>query len=128
MGGTETSSHIQLKRLAACWALDHGFDAVAMEVRLPESAYRTDVAAYRRQNRGGQPALGITAVFECKQARADFLKDSYARAETAERLRQLDGRRATLERLLKMHLPSLRRGESLFEEFDTIDAEALEHR
>jgi hypothetical protein len=75
-----------------------------------------------------QPVVGTTAVFECKQARSDFLKDSHAAAETAQRLQAVDARRQTLERLLGMHQPSLRKGESLFAEYDAIDISRYEHK
>ncbi len=120
----ESPAHSELKRLAIHWALENGFPAVATEVRLPRSAFRADVVAYRP----GKNALGLTAVFECKQSRADFLKDSYATQSTRERLLKLEERRATLERLLRVHHPSLRQGESLFEEFDAVDFDQLDHR
>jgi hypothetical protein len=115
----ETVAHRQLVRLAIAWARDHGFRAIATEVRLPRSGFRADVAAFRP---------GTTAVFECKQARSDFLKDSYRQEITRERLRALDARRQKLEELLKMHLPSLRRGETLFAELDAIRMDGYEHK
>ena len=130
MATTETAAHQTLKHLAQLWAERHGYSAIATEVRLPKSAFRADVVAYKHaEHRHGREAeIGETAVFECKQARADFLKDSYATDATRRRLVELDQRRQTLERLLKLHVPSLRRGESLFVEFDAIDLRGLEHR
>lgn len=119
----ETEAHQQLKRLAVDWARQQGFTGIATEVRLPKSAYRADVAAYKPAR--GQ--LGTTAVFECKQARSDLLKDSYRQAATSDRLRQLDARRQKLEELLKLHYPSLRRGDTLFAEFDAIHLAGFEH-
>jgi hypothetical protein len=134
MAGGETESHRNLKRLTLAWAQQQGYSVSGTEIRLPHSRYRADVAAYRPESRklplrgAGrashlvmQPVIGITAIFECKQSRADFLKDAYAAAETAERLTVLDARRQNLERLMKMHDPSLRKGESLFAEFDAVD-------
>jgi hypothetical protein len=102
-----------------------------MEVRMPHSGFRADVAAYRPESRKLpltvegkgrerlvlQPVIGTTAIFECKQARSDFLKDSHSAAITIEKLKLLDARRKTLERLLGVHQPSLRKGESLFAEY-----------
>jgi hypothetical protein len=116
---TETPAHRLLKRLAVAWAYDQKFPAIATEVRLPRSGFRADVAAYRRE---------ATAVFECKQARSDFLKDSYRQEATRQRLKALDERRRKLEQMLKLHLPSLRRGETLFAEFDAINLDGFEHK
>ena len=59
---------------------------------------------------------------------SDFLKDSHTTIETTQRLKALDERRRTLERLLGMHQPSLRKGESLFAEYDSIDISNFEHK
>jgi len=126
MSSCETVVHQNLKKLAASWAREHGYTAIAMEVRLPRSAFRADVVAYRRSGHAAE--LGETAVFECKQDRADFLKDSYVEDATRRRLIELDGRRQTLERLLKLHLPSLRGGDSLFTEYDTVDLRGMGHK
>ena len=130
MATQETAAHQNLKRLAVLWAREMGYAAVAMEVHLPHSAFRADVVAYRRAGRPhrADAEIGETAVFECKQARADFLKDSCATDEARRRLLDLDHRRRTLERLLKLHLPSLRRGETLFADYDTIDLRGMEHK
>lgn len=121
MKAGETAAHAKLKRLALAWAQENGFAITAPEVRMPRSGYRVDVAASARG-----PA-GRTAVFECKQARADLLKDAHAEAATRLRLAQLIERRAKLEELLSAHRPDLRRGESLFPEFDAWDFSGLEH-
>jgi hypothetical protein len=138
MSGAETPAHASLKKLAIQWAQQHAYTICGVEIRLPHSNYRCDVAAYRPESKKlpipgstrlvRQPVMGTTAVFECKQARSDFIKDSHRTAETAERLRALDARRKTLERLLGMHLPSLRKGESLFPEYDAIDISGYEHK
>ncbi len=123
--GTESPAHATLKRLALDWARRQGFGIVATEVSVPKSGFRADVAGYKRGRHG---TIGATAVFECKQARSDFLKDSYVREPVIAQLRKLDERRATLERLLKLHMPSLRRGETLFAEFDAVDLRGFEHK
>ena len=115
-----------------------GWPICAPEIRLPHSAYRADVAAYRPETSkqpvpgttrlARQPIVGTTAVFECKQCRSDFLKDSHRAEETAQRLKALDARRRNLERLIGYHLPSLRNGEFLFAEYDSIDVSRYEHK
>jgi hypothetical protein len=109
-------------------------------VRLPHCGYRADVAVYKpgRERRvvesegkrswRMEAALGTTAVFECKQARADLLRDSFLTAETQRELKKLHERKQTLERLLRVHLPSALNGDSLFQEFRTLNAETLNHR
>lgn len=122
MTGGETAAHRELKRLALAWAQTNGFALAAAEVRVPKCGYRADVAACSRG------AERRTAVFECKQARADLLKDAHAEAATRRRLEELVARRAKLEELLAGHHPDLRRGEALWPEFDTWDFSGLEHR
>lgn len=89
---------------------------------MPKSGFRADVAACRR----GEERR--TALFECKQARADLLKDSHAEAHTRTRLTELTERRRTLEGLLAIHRPDLRRCEALWPEYDTWDFSHIEHR
>ncbi len=122
MTSGETAAHRELKRLALTWAQARGFALAATEVRVPKCGYRADVAAC---SRGAQRR---TAVFECKQARADLLKDAYAEAATRKKLEELVARRSKLEELLAMHHPDLRRGAALWPEFDTWDFSGLEHR
>jgi hypothetical protein len=117
----ETSTHRRLKVLALKWAQEHGLPLAAMEVRVPRSGYRADVAARARG------VDGVTALFECKQSRADFLKDAHDLALTRVRLEELSERRLQLESLLAMHRPDLRRGETLFVEYDAWDFSGLEH-
>lgn len=121
MAGGETQTHLELKRLALVWAQGNGFPICALEVRVPKSGFRADVAACSR----GEERR--TAVFECKQSRADLLKDAHAEATTRQRLIELTGRRRTLEELLAVHRPDLRRGEALWPEYDTWDFSRLEH-
>ncbi len=118
----ETARHARLKALALGWAQARGFAIAATEVRVPRSGYRADVAAL------GRGRDGRSAVFECKQARADLLKDAHAEAATRGRLAELLARRRTLEELLAVHRPDLRRGEALWPEYDAWDFSALEHR
>ena len=121
----ETPAHATLKRLALGWARANGFGICGLEVRVPKSGYRADVAAYGRGAAGGEPRV---AVFECKQARADLLKDAHVEAETRARLAELTERRRKLEELLAVHRPDLRRGEALWPEYDAWDFAALEHQ
>ena len=118
--------HRELKGLACGWARDAGFAICAEEVRVPRSNYRADVAACRKPAQGSdQP--GETALFECKQARADLLRDSHREEETRRRLTELRERQTELESLLSRHLPSLRHGENLFPEYDSLDLEGFRH-
>ena len=122
MPGGESDNHSRLKSLALAWAQTNGFPICGVEVRVPKSGYRADVAAC------GRGALARTAVFECKQSRADLLKDAHAEAQTRSRLDELAQRRRTLEEMLAVHRPDLRRGEALWPEYDAWDFSSLEHR
>lgn len=122
----ETLEHRTLKRLALVWAQAHGFAIAAPEVRLPRSGFRADVAAAAVVAAAAREP-GETVVFECKQARADLLRDSAEEHATLDRLRTVVARRRDLEAMLGLHLPSLRRGESLFAECDSYDLETIRH-
>lgn len=122
MKNGETAAHAELKRLALIWAQTNGFAIAAPEVRMPRSGYRVDVAAASRS------PTSRTAVFECKQARADLLKDAHAEAATRFRLAELIARRTALEEMFTTHCPELRRGEALWPEFDSWDFARLEHQ
>lgn len=124
MPAGESAAHARLKQLSLDWAAENGFPIGAAEVRVPRSGFRADVAVYRPA-RGGVAVA--TMVFECKQARADLLKDSRAEQPTRRKLAELIARRAKLEAMLGEHRPDLRRGESLFPEFDAFDFTALRH-
>jgi hypothetical protein len=118
----ETDAHRELKRLAFAWARENSLPIAACEVRIPASGYRADVAACSRDTTNR-----IVALFECKQCRADFLRDQAD--ETAVRLQteELTARMSALRALLAVHRPDLRRGESLFAEYDDYDFRGLRH-
>lgn len=120
----ETAAHRLLKRLAVLWAQAHGYSACAVEVTLPKCRYRADVAAYRA--RGDEP--GTTAIFECKQVLSDLRRDNCCSATALERLQTVNRRRATLEKHLRVHYPTLRCGDSLFPEFESAEFARIGHR
>ena len=122
MPSAETAKHVRLKSLALAWAQTNGFALAAPEVRVPKSGYRADLAAI------GRGAGARAAVFECKQSRADLLKDSHAEQTTRARIMELTQRRRTLEDLFAVHRPDLRRGEALWPEYDSWDFSSLEHQ
>jgi hypothetical protein len=131
----ESPAHLELKRLALIWAQANGYPVAACEVSLPNLRFRLDVGAYRpgaraRTNRSGRAsaaALGVAAVFECKASRVDLVRDGRCAARLLERMKLLTERRLTLERLLKMHHPSLRHGDGLWPEYDSCSFEQAEH-
>jgi len=119
---SESEAHAKLKRLALTWAREQGFVIAAPEVRVPRSGYRADAAAI------GRGVAAKTALFECKQARADLLKDAHDDAAVRAELTALIQRRMELEALLATHRPDLRRGEALWPEYDAWDFSGLEHQ
>ena len=128
--GGESPAHRELKRLALFWAQQEGFRAGAFEVTPPRCRFRADFVAYKPaavKASAEVPEVGTTAVFECKKARSDFLIDSRSAIATRRKLTALQSRRETLERLLCVHYPSLRSGDSLFPDFDSPDLSRLEH-
>lgn len=122
MPAGETEAHRRLKALAIAWAAGAGYTAIADEARLPRTPYRADVVAARFDD----GAVEI-AVFECKQARSDLLKDAAAEKRTRAKLEELHARRVALEAQLAIHRPDLRAGETLFPEFDRYDFSDLRH-
>ena len=121
MSHSETAAHLQLKTLAFAWAEAAGFSVIATEVSVPKSRFRADLVAL-------EPKIGgKTAIFECKQARSDLLKDSHDSASTRTELNVLAARLRDLERLIGEHRPDLRKGDSLFPEFESVDLSATRH-
>ncbi len=131
----ESQAHRDLKRLALIWAQTSGFRIAAAEVSLPNHRVRMDVAAYRstrvRESRRDEklkvdrlvwkPTIGVTAIFECKASRMDFIRDARSMKATLERRKVLHERREKAEHELKIHYPSIRNGDSLFQEFETLN-------
>lgn len=154
MSKSESKQHLHLKKLAADWSLDQGFDIVADEIRIPQSGYRADLMAYRRWTRelGSLDVLessshrevietkafeksmpreaqgaGFTAILECKQSRSDFLRDMGEWAELQERLETLQKRKIIIERLIRTHHLEWTQKECLFPELDPIDLDRVIH-
>jgi hypothetical protein len=126
----ESEQHRGLKKLALAWAWEQGYRVAAQEVSLPHFGFRIDVAAYRPETnvvrspsgrRARAAILGTTVLFECKQARADFLHDSRRIELLAQRLKILAARKTRHEMRLRLHYPSLRNGDTLFAEYEGCD-------
>lgn len=122
--GAESAAHRELKRLALGWARQQRLLLAATEVRLPRSGYRADVAAATTRVLA---ANAVTAVFECKVSRSDFLRDSAREAGAAEMLVRMSERLMALRALIGAHRPDLRRREELFPEFEAVDLRGLKH-
>jgi hypothetical protein len=136
MSQSETPRHRELKRLALIWAQAHGYRAAAAEVSLPNYRFRLDVAAYKPdsvrelQPGGGtrrRQGIGVTAVFECKASKSDFRRDARSIQVTTDRLKMLHDRRARIERELLLYYPSISNGDSLFQEYHSVDFERPGH-
>ncbi|MGD9692116.1 MAG: hypothetical protein AB7G17_04710 [Phycisphaerales bacterium] len=87
-GGMETRDHVGLKRMSVAFLRGLGCCAVGTEVACPIPRWRADVAGYSdgvRTGKKGEKRKPFTAIVECKQARADFLRD---RADRASLMRQ----------------------------------------
>ena len=121
MSRNETPAHHRLKGLAFAWAQAAGLSVAATEVSVPKSRFRADLVALEPKT-GGK-----TAIFECKQARSDLLKDSHDSASTRAELEGFTSRLRDLERLIGEHRPDLRKGDSLFPEFESVDLSATRH-
>lgn len=125
----ETDEHKRLKTLALRWARAEGYRIAAQEVTIHEFRFRLDAAAYkpaawtgkklRGLSGGGKSSLGTTVIFECKQARSDFLKDSRDESKTAETLARLHERKKLYDEHLRAFFPSLRNSDSLFPELES---------
>jgi len=119
--------HLALKEAAFLWAQRDGMRACGMEIGLPNCPYRADVAACEI-GRGDQAGQVIrSAVFECKQSRADLTNDNRDLDGILLRLELLRARRSKLEHLLGGHYPHLRKGDSLFAEYETVEIADLKH-
>lgn len=120
----ETAAHLALKRMAVEWALAHRLSLCATEVRLPRCNYRADAAA--TTPRVTSPNA-VTAVFECKASRSDFLKDGANEAALRREVAELTERIHALRGLIGEHRPDLRRGDELFPEFEAVDLRGTRH-
>ena len=141
MPASESPAHLELKRLALIWAQANGYPIVACEVSLPNLRFRLDMGAYRPGSRRElkrdarlntnrsvlTAAVGIAAVFECKATRVDLVRDCRNAARLIERMKVLTERRCNLESLLKIHYPSLRNGDGLWPEYETVAFDQAEH-
>jgi hypothetical protein len=122
--GGESAAHRELKVLALRWAAERGLPIGAMEVRVPRSSYRADAAAATRRPSGD---TGRIALFECKQARADLLRDDADEPEVRRELASAGARLHALREAIGVHRPDLRRGDGLFPEFEELDLRGLRH-
>lgn len=141
MATGESPAHLELKRLALIWAQAGGYPIAACEVSLPNLRFRLDVAAYRpgsvrilkpdaRRNvtrLATLPAVGVSALFECKASRPDLVRDCRNSALLLERMKELSTLRAELEQQLKLNCPSLLKGDSLWPEYETAAFERSDH-
>src|SRR5262245_59142949 len=128
----ESLAHLQLKSLALSWAQSQGFRIAAPEVSLPNRGARIDVAAYRpartrkegwnerlkRRQVVSAATLGTTAIFECKAFKTDYRRDARSITATLNRLAELTKKRVRVEEELRIFYPSIRNGDSLFQEFE----------
>jgi len=119
---SETAVHAGLKRLAMIWAQARGYSASALEVHLPHCRFRADVAAFRERRDGDR-----AAIFECKQSLSDLRRDNCNSAAALDRLQAVETRREIIERNLRVHYPTLGKGDSLFSDFETFDFSQLDH-
>jgi hypothetical protein len=141
MNRSETAGHLNLKRLALAWAQAQGYRAAAAEVTLPNYRFRLDVGAYRParvrvnvrcEKRNTErvvwrQTIGLTAAFECKVSKPDFRRDACSMESTIERLKVLHERKTRIEQELRLFYPSIRNGDSLFQDFETVDFERPGH-
>ena len=141
MSASESPAHLELKRLALIWAQANGYPIVACEVSLPNLRFRLDVGAYRPGSRRelrrdprlntnrsvATAAVGLVAIFECKASRPDLVRDCRSAARLIARMKVLTERRLNLESLLKIHFPSLRNGDGLWPEYETVAFDQADH-
>jgi len=112
--------------MACAWLRQQACDAVACEVRLPLSNFRVDVAGYRAM-KGMSAEPGATFAVECKQSRADFLRDAGKESMIIDKRDGSFRRMERLRGLLSTHLPQCRLQQSLFAEYDTYDFSSWRH-
>lgn len=144
----ETSDHFDLKRLAVAFLRASGCSAVGVEVRSPISRFIFDAAGWRdseripKRRRNGDWGLGFrrcepeSIVIECKQSRADFIRDSQNRERLIKSRAGLNERRKHLEEnRIKPNEPHLKMPDSsLYGDDDTNEAwdfsrtRCIEHR
>ncbi len=70
---------------------------------------------------------GQTYAMECKQSRADFLRDAGVEVSAVRELGVVKEEVEELRQLLGVHLPDCRQGSVLFREFDEYDFGDLRH-
>ncbi len=131
----ETFAHQRLKDLAIRFLRAEGCLALSTEVRCPISRYRIDAAGYldstrsngddprRHRRRTRRRCEPTTIIVECKQARADFLRDNEQRDPLLEYRRGLQRIRESIEEhRIKEHEPQLRQsGTALFADLEEWD-------
>jgi hypothetical protein len=130
----ETPAHATLKRLAIAHLRREGYLAAAREVRCPIARWIADVAGWRdarplpaadasAPSQWARLECPETVIIECKQSRADFLRDSRRlEALLALRERLMRIRASIEEHRIKALEPQLRRaGTTLFAELDEWD-------
>lgn len=136
----ETVRHQRLKHLSRAFLRAAGCAAAATEVRCPASRFRTDVAGFADPLVRGSPTrdgrtLGTSGfsfrisgratsvLIECKQSRADFLRDNRRLDQLLSERRELDRQREHLEeRLIRGSEPHLLgSGAMLFKELEAWD-------
>lgn len=127
----ETPLHASLRADAVRFLFAVGCAAAATEVACPISRFRVDAAGYLDPlPRGGdsppdgwRAASSRTVIVECKQSRADFLRDSRQTPALLARRRELEAARVCLEdRIIRVAEPELRVGGSaLFPELERWD-------
>jgi hypothetical protein len=141
MAAGESEQHLELKRLSLIWAQANRYSIAAREVSLPNLRFRLDVAAYRpgsarvvkRDEQRGKsrsiavPAIGVAAIFECKASRADLVRDCRNADRLRARMKELTEARDELEKHLRIHCPSLLKGDGLWPEYETAALERSDH-
>lgn len=113
MAAGESDAHRALKAVAADWARRRWKADAWFEFPVPSSGFRADVAACSANGT-------FTAVIECKQSRADFLRDRADEAAVEAELAVLARRAFALDGLIGTHRPEWRTGDTLFPELDSV--------